>query len=176
MARPAIVPVNQGIEGWDAFEQTNFAILMSAPLPIYENATLTESTIAATFPAASYDRCIVWVNHSVYGYTLFRSDGTSWFPFDARRRIVRDLTGTATLTTAEQAEIITVSAGLPFTVNLPSIATTKGRTFTFKTLIAGTLTLDASGAETIDGALTQTITVQYGVLRLYNNGTVWLTV
>lgn len=176
MARPVIVAINQGLEAWDAFVQTDFEILTAAPLPIYESASLTESNIAATFPAASYDRCLVWVNHSVYGYTLYRSDGTNWKSWDPQRRLSRDITGTATLTTAEVADIITISGTLPYTVNLPTATSMRGRTVIFKTLVAGTATLDGSGAETIDGASTATITVQYGVLRLYCNGTTWYIV
>lgn len=173
MARPTPTTIAAGTEGWDAFLNTNFASVFTKPLPIYESASLTEANLQATFPAASYDRCLVWVNHSVYGYTLYRSDGTNWHAFDQQRIISRNITGTATLTTAEVADIITLSGTLPYTVNLPTAASMRGRRLTFKTLVAGTATFDANGAETIDGALTQTITTQYGVLRLYCDGTSW---
>lgn len=173
MARPILIDIPQGLEAWDAFAQTDFETIFEGPFPIHENASLTESTLAATFPAASYDRCLVWVNHSVYGYTLYRSDGTNWHAFDQQRKISRNLTATATLTTAEVADIITISGTLPYTVNLPSVTSMRGRTLTFKTLVTGTVTLDGNGAETIDGATTATITTQYGVLRLYCDGTVW---
>lgn len=173
MARPTLIDVDQGLEGWDAFLQTDLETILEGPFPIHENASLTEANLAATFPAANFDRCLVWVNHSVYGYTLYRSDGTNWHSFDPQRRVSRNITGTATLTTAEVADIITCSGTLPYTVNLPTATSMRGRTLTFKTLVAGTLTIDANGAETIDGALTATITVQYGVLKLYCDGTTW---
>lgn len=176
MARPLLIDVDQGLEGWDAFLQTDLETVFKGPLPIHENASLTEANLAATFPAANYDRCIVWVNHTVYGYTLYRSDGTNWHSFDAQRRVSRNITGAVTLTTAEVADIITCSGTLPYTVTLPTATTMRGRTITFKTLVAGTLTIDGSGAETIDGAATITITVQYGFLRLYCDGTTWHSV
>jgi len=37
------------------------------------------------------------------------------------------------------------------------------------------ITVDGSGAETIDGAASADITNAYGVLRLYSNGSNWLT-
>lgn len=176
MARPARINLDAGLEGWDAFVNTNEINTFDKPFAIHESASLTESNLAATFPAASYDRCFVWVNHSVFGYTLYRSDGTNWKSWDAQRRVSRDITGGATLTTAEVADIITASGTLPYTVNLPTATSMRGRTLIFKTLVTGTLTIDANGAETIDGALTATITVQYGVLRLYCDGTTWHSV
>ena len=38
------------------------------------------------------------------------------------------------------------------------------------------ITVDGNGAETIDGAVSKDITVAYGVLRLYCNGTNWFTI
>ncbi len=176
MSRPSWLTIDAGLEGWDAFLNTNFNNAAAKPWAIYESASLTESTLAATFPAASYDRCLVWVNHSVYGYTLYRSDGTNWKSWDAQRRLSRNITGTATLTTAEVADIITISGTLPYTVNLPTATSMRGRTVIFKTLVAGTATLDGNASETIDGATTATITVQYDVLRLYCDGTSWFKV
>lgn len=176
MARPVLIDIDQGLEGWDSFLQTDLETLLKGPLPIHESASLTEANLQASFPAASYDRCLVWVNHTVYGYTLYRSDGTNWKSFDPQRRVSRNITGAVTLTTAEVADILTCSGTLPYTVTLPTATTMRGRTLIFKTLVAGTLTIDGNGAETIDGAATVTITAQYGVLRLYCDGTTWLVV
>lgn len=174
MARPTPTTISQGLEGWDAFLNTNFANTFTKPFPIHENASLTEATLAATFPAASYDRCLVWVNHTSYGYLLYQSNGTDWLPYaQAERSLSRTVTGSATLTSAETSSLILAGGSLPYTINLPAASTMRGRRLSFKTLVSGTLTIDASGAETIDGALTATITTQYGVLRLYCDGTSW---
>jgi len=176
MARPARIPINSGTNGWDGEMDDNFVAILDTPFPIHESVTLTEANVTATFAPAAYDRCLVWVNHTVNGYMLYVSDGTQWLPFDPLRRIVRNVTGATTFTNAEMASIITSGGTLPYTHTLPAASTMKGRTMIFKTLVAGTLTIDANGAETIDGALTATITVQYGVLRLYCDGTTWHTV
>lgn len=176
MARPATVPINSGNQGWDGRIDDDFDILANGPIPLYENASLTESTLASTFPAASYSECLVWVNHTTLGYTLYRSDGTNWHPFDPQRRLSRNVTALETLTTAEPCFLITASGTLPYTLTLPAASAFAGRTIAFKTLVAGTLTIARAGGDTIDGATTQTITVQYGVLRIYSNGSTWLLV
>lgn len=173
MARPLRIPIDSGVQGWDGSMDDDFTLILDAPLPIHESASLTESNIQSTFAAASYDRCVVWVNHSVYGYTLYRSDGTNWIPFDPVRSISRSTTGDVTFTSAEPASIILVGNTLPDTHTLPTAASMAGRTMIFKTLFAGTLTIDGNASETIDGATTQTITTQYGVLRLFSDGTTW---
>jgi hypothetical protein len=38
---------------------------------------------------------------------------------------------------------------------------------------ANNITVDGNGAETVNGAATQTIAANFGVMRLYNNGTGW---
>lgn len=176
MARPATVPINSGNQGWDGRMDDNFDVLTVGPIPFYENAALTEAALSATFPAASYSECLVWVNHTVYGYTLYRSDGTNWAPFDAQRRVSRNVTTTATITTAEQAALVTASGTLPYTITLEAASLFKGRTIIFKTLVAGTLTISRAGSDLIDGATTVTITTQYGVVRLYCDGTAYFVV
>jgi len=176
MARPARTPIASGTQGWDASMDDNFIVTLGAPFPIHESASLTEANVASTFAPASYDRCLVWVNHTVYGYVLYRSNGTDWLPFDPAKQITRSVTGTLTLVAADMATIIFSGGTLPYTHNLPTAASMIGRTLIFKTLVTGTLTIDADGSETIDGALTATITTQYGVLRLFCDGTTWHTV
>lgn len=40
---------------------------------------------------------------------------------------------------------------------------------------ANNITIDANGAETIDGALTRVINTNYGVVRLLRSGSAWFT-
>lgn len=171
MARPSLVPINSGNQGWDGDMDDNFDVIGSNPLPIHEDAGITESTIAGLYPPAAYDRCVVWVNHTIYGYVLYYSDGTNWRPFDPQRRLSRTVTALETLTLSEQASLILASGTLPYTLTLEAASLFKGRSIAFKTLVTGTLTIAAAGGDTIDGASTKTITTQYDVLRLYCDGT-----
>jgi hypothetical protein len=176
MARPTRIAINSGNQGWDALVDDDFVQVYDQPFPIHESAGLTEANLQATFPAAAFDRCLVWVNHTVYGYVLYQSDGTNWIPRSSSKQITRTVTVATTFTAAEMAGIILSGGTLPYTHVLPTSASMKGRKLIFKTLVAGTLTIDGSGAELIDGVATITITAQYGKLTLFADGTGWLSV
>lgn len=175
MTRPTRIPIGAGTQGWDAEMDDNFQALFDEPLPI-PRPSVTESNVASTYSASAYEECVVWVNHSVLGYVLYRSDGTNWLPFDPFKRVSRTVTAATVFTSAETASIIYSGGTLPYTHTLPTAASMKGRTLIFKTIVTGTLTIDGNGAETIDGAANITITTQWGVVRLYSDGTSWSTV
>lgn len=66
------------------------------------------------------------------------------------------------------------------TITLPTSASTApGRIFMVKDESGGAainnIILDGAGAETIDGALTAVISNNYGLVRLYNTSTAWMT-
>jgi hypothetical protein len=77
MARPTKNDIDSGIQNWHQKIDDNDEVLFNGPLPIHVH-TGDETDLAATFPVASYDRCIVVVNHSALGWTLYASDGTTW--------------------------------------------------------------------------------------------------
>lgn len=77
MARPTKNDIDSGIQGWDGPMDDNDEALFNGPLPIHEH-TGDETDLASTFPANSYDRCSVMVDHSTLGWSLYVSDGTSW--------------------------------------------------------------------------------------------------
>jgi hypothetical protein len=62
-----------------------------------------------------------------------------------------------------------------FTVTLPAAKVCAGRTLAFKKIdaSANAITLDANGSETIDGALTVSVSSQWQTVRLYSNGKSW---
>lgn len=63
------------------------------------------------------------------------------------------------------------------TMNLPTAVGISGRVYIFyKTAATGTVTIDANGSQTIDGALTQTISTQYGVIRIMSDGANWMII
>jgi hypothetical protein len=60
-----------------------------------------------------------------------------------------------------------------FTVTLPASSGRTGRILIIKNSGAGTITVDGNGAETIDGAATYAISVQYGTIQIMSDGTNW---
>lgn len=79
MARPTIsTAINSGIQGWDAAINDNFTVLAAGPWPVYQKTVGDESNLATAFPPGSYDRCILFVNHSTLGWIPYYSDGSAW--------------------------------------------------------------------------------------------------
>lgn len=60
-----------------------------------------------------------------------------------------------------------------FTVTLPTAVGATGQEFVIKNSGAGTITIATTSAQTIDGASTKTLSVQYGGLRLNSDGSNW---
>jgi hypothetical protein len=77
MARPAKNDIDSGIQNWHQKIDDNDEALFNGPLPIHEH-TGDESDLQSTFPAASFDRCLVMVDHSTLGWSIYGSNGTSW--------------------------------------------------------------------------------------------------
>lgn len=88
------------------------------------------------------------------------------------------ITTTATLTPISQTVIVNdTTAGAAVTITLPAAATNAGRTYTVKKIgNTANVTIDANAAETIDGATTLVLTVQYASATIYCNGTAWFVI
>lgn len=72
------------------------------------------------------------------------------------------------------------STSAPRTISLPSVLSLpKEAVYIIKDesggAAANNITVDGSGSETIDGALTKVINTNYGVLRLMNSGAAWFS-
>jgi len=86
---------------------------------------------------------------------------------------------TAISTTATTADMIIGCTAAPVTITLMAAATAgAGFTLVIKdqggnATGANAITIDASGAELIDGALTKDIKSQYGSVSIYCTGTAW---
>lgn len=63
--------------GWDGTVNDEFDKILVSPFPIPPHLG-DESDLEATYPAASYDRCWIWVDHTIDGWTIYESNGSAW--------------------------------------------------------------------------------------------------
>jgi hypothetical protein len=82
---------------------------------------------------------------------------------------------TATYTAANEEVILCDATGGAFTINLPAAASSAERVYCIKKTdsSANAVTVDGNASETIDGALTQSIAVQYSSITIVCDGTSW---
>lgn len=70
MSRPARLPIDSGLQGWDAQVDDNFETILDDPFPVPQVAN------DAALPTASlFDRCLVTTIDNGY---LYLSDGSVW--------------------------------------------------------------------------------------------------
>ena len=79
-------------------------------------------------------------------------------------------TGNYTIT--ENDYLIDVTANSP-TITLPTAASVAGKSYIIKNSGTGTVTVDTTSSQTIDGALTQSFG-QYTSLSVMSNGSNWI--
>lgn len=170
MSRPLRTTIASGTQAWDGRMDDNLIKVFDQPIPVHEH-TGDETDLEATFPAAAYDRCAVWVDHTTEGFTLYVSDGTNWQPRDGGKQVVETVTGASTL--GVEAQVVLQGGSLPYTTELPTAASMRGRTVTFKQTGAGTWTVDGNGAEQIDGGASITLTAAQQARQLFSDGTSW---
>jgi len=104
---------------------------------------------------------------------LLGQDRRRW-NVEPSRKPVTTWTASATVTEGDMVCLVDTTAG-SVTLTLPTAASVKGLTFTFKKLVAANnMIADGNGAETIDGAATQTIATQWAVFRLLSTGSSWV--
>jgi len=111
-----------------------------------------------------------------FGNGLYPKDDTQGLEFDTNRITAK--TGTGTLTIAE-CGFIKLSAAMPYTLYLPTAVGNGGRYYVFfkSDDNSNLITLDANGAETIDGQLTFTgLNYQYACVIFRSNNTEWIIV
>lgn len=130
---------------------TNAASLYIAGAPVAStNVTVTNGPYA------------LWVDAGVT-----RLDGAVMMP-------ITTVTTTTTLDTTHYTVLADATSG-NITINLPTAASASGRVYVIKKTdsSANTVTIDGSGAETIDGATTNVISTQYVSITIQSNGTFW---
>lgn len=90
MSRPSLSPstVNHGVQGWDTVIDDNHTevadLVNDGPFPVHEH-TGDQTDLESTFPAASHDRCLVWVDHTSEGWNLYMSNGSAWLRYPGKQ-------------------------------------------------------------------------------------------
>lgn len=117
---------------------------------------------------------------------VFEVNKWFWLLFDYLLK-VREINTTFSLKRVSTAvsrttndEIIVGTTATSITITLATVETKKGRVYIIKDeggVASGgsNVVVATEGSETIDGASTKTISTNFGVLRLYSDGTNWFT-
>lgn len=89
----------------------------------------------------------------------------------------RDIAASPTLDITHRTALVDATA-VARTITLPTAASARYRVYTIKKIDASvnTVTVDGSGAETIDGALTVVLTLQWERITIQSNGTAWFRI
>lgn len=84
----------------------------------------------------------------------------------------------STALTGDDATVLVNAAAGAVTLALPAAASVTGQIYTAKKVDSSgnAVVLDPSGAETIDGAATKSITTQWNTLTIQSNGTAWFVI
>lgn len=115
MAKPTLVSLNSGQQGWDSTVNDNFDKLSDAALPVFSVAN------EGALPTASdYDECLVFTQDTK---TLWYSNGAAWAPL--LEPGTSDLHGAYTRTVVK-AELMDASVSLTSTVQFPAGCRRKG--------------------------------------------------
>ena len=88
---------------------------------------------------------------------------------------VKTVNATSITITTSDHTVLADASGNVITANLPTAASASGYQFTIKKIdsSANTVTIDGNGSETIDGATTAVITMQWESVTVQSNGTAW---
>ena len=89
----------------------------------------------------------------------------------------RSVTASTSVVSSDFAIIADSTAGA-ITVSLPPAAASNGRVFFVKRVNAGlnSVTVDPFGSETIDGAATHVLALQWARIEIVSNGTAWFII
>jgi hypothetical protein len=95
----------------------------------------------------------------------------------ATRGTYRSVTATGNVVSGDYL-IVADATGGAITMTLPPAALLSGRIYVFKRINSGAnaVIVDPSGAETIDGAATYTLSAQWNSVTIMSNGTAWFII
>jgi hypothetical protein len=177
MARPTRTTIDNATLAWDALVNSNLQNLFDRPLAIALHSG-DQTDLEATFASASYDKCLIWVDHTVDGWTLYFSNGAVWAALTTGGgggggggpMTLQSVTTTDTLDGDEN--LLAVCSGGTYTVTLPSAATVgDGHRVTVKRTSSGSITIDGDSSDTIDNASTFVLSIALSAVTLVSDGT-----
>lgn len=110
----------------------------------------------------------------VTGSTIFAyyNTGTS----SAQSSVVTSYRAITSTYTASASDYTIDATSGTFTLSLPTAVGITGQIYVIKNSGSGTITVDPSGSETIDGQTTWTISVQYNSFTIQSNGSNWIVI
>jgi hypothetical protein len=102
--------------------------------------------------------------------------GPAWTEGSATSSTTLPFTNRTSTYTIDNTDCVVNCTSGTFTVTLPTAVGVEGQYFVVKNSGTGVITVDGNGTETIDGALTQVMSVQYMSMTLISNGANWLVI
>lgn len=146
--------------------------LNKTPITILVRRGLTANVKAATTYSAQGE-----LGYTTDDKCLYASDGTIFRQIATTLTVVAK-TGAYTATTTDSVILCNTSGGA-FAITLPNATTCKGKTYTIKdsanSAAANNITVNTNGGN-IDGAATQIINTNYGIVTVISDGTNWFTI
>lgn len=166
MTRPTRPPIDSAVNGWDADVNDGFIQLYDRPIPIVVHSGDLASLETAR-PAAQYEWCLAIVDFNSSGSPgkhLAFSNGTAWKMVSNAeffgRRTRRSVSGATSITIDDDILVVTGASAK----NITLLAITNGLDgwgVTIKNNGTGTVTVQTTGGDTIDGGATFSIPTQY---------------
>lgn len=102
--------------------------------------------------------------------------GPAWVEGNAVSSTTFPFTNQTSTYTIDNTDCVVNCTANTFTVTLPTAVGIEGQYFIIKNSGTGVITLEADGSETIDGALTKVMAVQYESYTVVSNGANWIVI
>lgn len=89
---------------------------------------------------------------------------------------VKPYRGITALRTLDATDYTVNCTANSFTVTLPTAVGCAGRVYVIKNSGTGVITIDTTSSQTIDGSLTQTLSIQYECITVQSDGANWIVI
>jgi hypothetical protein len=127
------------------------------------------NTISYVFQNTSCDPANVTYNSNVPAQNTVDTSGNTYDK-------LKVTTVTDNTTLSHVHTVVLVNAATDKTITLPAAATFSNWVYHIKNINTGIVTIDGNASETIDGATTQVLAVQWDHVTIVSNGTGWFTI